>query len=82
MKRQRAAFTITSVEPTQSYGDGAVEVKAHPIMVGESQIPGAERFHKYTPSGDLRLVVTNPALTDTYHVGDQFYMDLVPIDTD
>ena len=80
MKRQRAAFRISSVGAALGYGEGAVKVLAHPVMVEEDKIPEADRFHKYTPSGELSIIVTNPDLVDSYHEGDVFYMDMIPVD--
>lgn len=77
MKKQRAAFRVSSVE--QNPGGGSVRVLAHAILVSDTEVPQAERFHEETPSGSLELIVTNKELVDTYGAGEFFYMDLIPI---
>ncbi|MDD5150154.1 MAG: hypothetical protein PHC28_06670 [Flavobacterium sp.] len=34
-------------------------------------------FAKYTPCADLRIVVTNPALFNTFEIGQEYYLDFV-----
>ena len=37
-------------------------------------------FALFTPSADMSMTVTNPALVGTFKVGDTFYVDFIPVD--
>lgn len=37
-------------------------------------------FAKWTPSADLKLCVTNPALVGAFKVGEEFYVDFTPVE--
>lgn len=48
--------------------------------VGANQYPedGADEnntFARWTPAAELKMSITNPALLDSFTVGDEFYMD-------
>lgn len=36
-------------------------------------------FAKWTPSAELKMCVTNPALLGVYEVGQEFYVDFLPL---
>lgn len=36
-------------------------------------------FAKWTPSAELKMTVTNPALVGVYKVGQEFYVDFTPV---
>jgi len=36
-------------------------------------------FAKWTPSADLRMTITNPALVGKFTVGQEFYADFTPV---
>lgn len=52
---------------SNQYGD---EITLMPVSA--DGIPEHERFHKYTPSGSMKFVVTNPSVVGHYKPG-QFY---------
>lgn len=37
-------------------------------------------FAKFSPSGDLRLTIANPALLGIYKPGQRFYVDWTPVE--
>lgn len=36
-------------------------------------------FAKWSPSGEFKLSITNPALSNTIKPGDEFYVDFIPV---
>lgn len=38
-------------------------------------------FSKWTPSGELRMVVTNPNLLGKLEIGQKFYLDFTPAES-
>ena len=85
MKKTRAVFVIRNVEREQYFGGSnkseAETVTASPLMTVEShKIPDGEKFCKATPTGKLKFYCTNPALVGTFNPGDEFYVDMVPIE--
>lgn len=70
----RAKFRLIA-EKRYAYGD-AVEYTFQPQY--DSTVPEDLRFAKYTPSGEVRISVDNPAVK--FEVGADYYLDftLVP----
>ena len=85
MKKTRAVFVIRKVEREQYFGGSnkseAETVTASALTISEShKIPAGEKFCEATPTGDLKFHCTNPALVGTFNPGDEFYVDMVPIE--
>ncbi len=36
------------------------------------------KFHKYTPSGEVSMTVDNPAASEQFEIGKQYYVDFTP----
>lgn len=36
-------------------------------------------FARWTPSADLKMSITNPALVDQFEAGQEFYLDFTPV---
>lgn len=45
----------------------------------DSSIPEDQRFYKATPSGEIRLLVDNPKVIESYQVGKYYYFDSIPV---
>lgn len=45
-----------------------------------SDNPEDNTFSQATPSGDMKLTISNPALIGTFNPGDQFFVDLTKIE--
>ena len=76
----RAKFHINSVEHHDNYGspDTVIfTVNASPVGDGDP-----EGFNKYTPSGELRMGITNPNLKDYFVPGKDYYLDFTLADTE
>lgn len=76
MPTMRAKVSVTDI--TKPY-DGAEEVKFVPVVSGESFGPNGESenntYARYTPSGDIKLTITNPELHGKFTRGQEFYVD-------
>ena len=76
----RAKVRVNNV--TKPY-DGAEEVEFNPVSSspygpnGESE---DNTYARYTPSGSIKLVITNPDLHGKFEQGQQFYVDFTPVD--
>jgi len=46
----------------------------------DESIPEDRRFQKATPSGELRMMVDNPAALDALQLGNTYYLDLTEAD--
>ena len=64
----RAKVTCTSKTE-----EGAVEFRT--VMEGSKE---NEQFFKYTPAGQIRLEVLNPAALDQFEQGKEYYVDFTP----
>lgn len=52
-------------------------VQFFPVSGGSKE---NEQFFKYTPSGDIRLSIVNPAVVEQLKVGAQYYVDFTPVE--
>ena len=55
---------------------GSVEVKMNPVCADE--VEENQRFHKYTPCGELKMQITNENLFDSFVPGKNYYVDITP----
>lgn len=46
--------------------------------VNDDGIPENEKYHKYTPSGELKITVDNPAALEQFELGKCYYLDFTP----
>lgn len=44
--------------------------------------PENERFHKYTPSGQVEIRIDNPTVQENFKslIGKEFYLDFTPVE--
>lgn len=80
MTTMRAKFQVSNVEKFE--GCERVSFRA----VGKSGAYPADgsdednSFAKWTPSAELTMTITNPALHGQFEVGQKFYADFTPAD--
>lgn len=72
MKNLRAKMVVQSVLRTRD----ALELMMTPVVgvVGDEN----HTWSKYTPNGELRLLITNPGVGENITPGEEFYVDLTP----
>lgn len=75
----RCKMKVEGIEAA-AYGDEGQKggtVRLHPVINGS---PENESFYKYTPSGSLILSTINQSAFDQFKLGQEFYVDLIPVD--
>jgi hypothetical protein len=74
----RAKFKVQEVA---NYEGGMQKVSMAPVMdtkYGENGANEDNTFARYTPSGEIRLHITNPELKDKIQPGETYYIDFTP----
>lgn len=66
----RAKFTVAHI---QGLDRGAKIVTLHPVQ--DDGIPENQRFHQYTPGGEISLTIDNPPASDQFQLGRSYYVD-------
>ena len=66
----RAKLHLTAITD-QEYGGKSFKF----VTWYDTSIPEDQRFESATPSGELNINVTNPAVIEQFHLGDDFYVD-------
>jgi len=57
------------------HGSDALEVKLEAVTSGSEE---NKTFWKYTPSGQLSMWISNPAVFGQFVVGQEYYLDITP----
>jgi len=73
-KTSRAKFTCDSVT---DYGNNELDVSLSPDYTASAE---DNQFSRYTPSGQLKMRVSNPELSGFFVPGKSYYMDFTPVD--
>lgn len=74
----RAKFRCQSVESFSAAPEGQ---RAYRFTAEyDASLPEDRRYARYTPSGELRIVVTNPAVS--FELGASYYLDITPASAD
>lgn len=71
------------VEKTQrtsasNYGDPK-PVDTEEIVLRPCTGPGNEEWSKWTPSGEVKMTITNPAAVEQFVVGEDYFVDFTPV---
>ncbi len=74
----RAKFTVTHHEVLH-YQSGDPHVTVHLQPRCESSIPEDKRFAAATPSGELKMYITNKSAIEHLKPGRAFYLDFIPV---
>jgi hypothetical protein len=78
----RAKFTVSQIR--QHYWNNGKEVIAGSTEVVlapqyDTSIPEDQRFAKATPSGEIRMLIDNPAAVEYLKPGEAFYVDFTAV---
>ena len=72
----RAKMTVESVK---DFGNNCQQVVMHPVCGNKPFGPNGESedntFARFSPSGELKLTITNPDLAGKIKPGSTFYLD-------
>lgn len=72
----RGKFKLDQITQ-HSYNNGARTLKFN--AVSNDGTPENERFHKYTPYGDVTITVDNPRALEQFEIGKYYYLDFSPV---
>ena len=72
----RAKFVIDSVTPVPQEQE---EIVARAVTDGSEE---NKSFSRWTPSGSLSLMISNPNLLGYWKQGDEFYLDFTKIEAE
>ena len=79
----RAKLKVVSVEDTMlgndKTGENLAFMAVHKDSYDETGLDRNNTFARFTPSADLKMSVTNPALFDKFAVGDEVYVDFTKV---
>jgi hypothetical protein len=64
-----AKFKVGS---TTDFGNDNLEVKMTPVTSGSDE---NKSFSKYTPTGDIRMHITNPDVLGFFEAGQEYYVE-------
>lgn len=80
----RAKCRITKVESSLHPKQGGQNVDHRTVTLqpvyGEGEDDSNKQWSKYTPSGELRLTITNPDVWPELVIGRTFFMTFAPVD--
>lgn len=72
----RAKFFVTQItnHHVASPSEVSAEVKLQAVHQGNDN----EGWSRWTPNGELKMTITNPAALEQLGLGDKFYIDITP----
>lgn len=79
MQTVKAKFVVNEVTNYM----GGQKVSMLPVQNTQYGADGENednQFARYTPSGEIRLQITNPALKDAFAPGKVFYVDMTSVE--
>lgn len=83
MSSTRAKFRVMGITNAvqQAGGEVVVSVRLVPVFGSKDDATGENaRFYRYTPSGEIKLDILNPAAAAVFEVGKSYYVDFTPAD--
>lgn len=69
----RAKFQCNSINKSADNSSAVVNMMA--VTTGSAE---NESWSKYTPSGQLQMVISNPAAVEYFEQGKEYYIDIQP----
>lgn len=76
MKRARCKFRCSGI----LVGEGASRQVQLQAAYDPKNIPEDEAFTKYTPWGEMKFGLENPALEGFFQPGKTYYIDITPVE--
>lgn len=83
IQKVRAKFYVTEILHSSGMNQKRGQPSSEPaatIKLAPAYGTGNEVWSKYTPAGELRMTVTNPAAIDFFALGDAYYLDFTPVE--
>lgn len=73
----RAKMKVVAITPFHTSGPDEVNSEIR-LMALYGDDPANKTWSKYTPSGEVRMVVTNPSAIEAFELGKSYYLDFTP----
>lgn len=76
----RAKFWVSGIRHIHQQSPGQVfaEITLAPVYAGQDGNPANSDWSKYTPQGEIKMGVTNPAAIEKFLLGQKFFIDFTP----
>lgn len=73
----QARFKCTNIRhiPSSTVGETLAEVS---FMAAYNQGKGNESWSKWTPSGDIKMMITNPSAIEAFEMGKEYLLTFAP----
>lgn len=75
VQRVRAKFWVKEIVHHHNGAQGTDQPVTVKLAAAYNNGIGNEDWSKYTPSGDITMMITNPAASDFFELGKQVYVD-------
>ncbi len=75
----RATFKCFGINQTFGSPDGSAEVRLVPVY-GTSDNPANAEWSKYTPQGEIKMLITSPSAIAAFELGKDYFVDFTPAD--
>lgn len=79
MNTARCKFRLTQISLYKSEPKGVATKTYKFTACYDPTIPEDQRFAKYTPTGEVTIVVDNPAAEEMFVHGTDYYFDISPV---
>lgn len=76
----RAKMKVVTVTPFHTSGPDEVNTEIRLMAIYDDNDPQNKSWSKYTPVGEARLVITNPAAINEFEAGKFYYLDFSPVE--
>ncbi len=74
----RAKMKVVTITPFHTNGPDEVNAEVRLMAIYDDADPQNKTWSKYTPVGEARMVITNPAAIDGFEVGKFYFVDFTP----
>lgn len=79
-QRTRCKFKCHLINNTGTPESPGASIHLSAICDDDKQIPEDEAFTRYTPYGELRMGITNPAVLPMFKEGGVYYIDISSVE--
>ena len=80
VQRVRAKFWVKEIVHHHNGQAGADQPVTVKLAAAYGNGKGNEDWSKYTPQGDISMMITNPAASEMFELGKHFFIDFTPAD--
>lgn len=78
MKTVQAKFWVSEIKNHGSYGGIGDQVATVEMLPVSADTPENAQWSKYTPSGKIEMVITNPSAVEAFELGKTYLINISP----